>query len=58
MGGDIVMQPGTTNDELVRRAKAGDLSAFEELVSRHDRQIYSLAPNSVISSLLYLLDAS
>lgn len=28
---------------LVRRAKAGELTAFEELVSRHERQIYSLA---------------
>jgi RNA polymerase sigma-70 factor (ECF subfamily) len=31
------------NSELVRRAKAGDLAAFEELVSRHERQIYTLA---------------
>jgi RNA polymerase sigma-70 factor (ECF subfamily) len=29
--------------ELVRAAKTGDLTAFEELVSRHERQIYSLA---------------
>lgn len=29
--------------ELVRRAKAGELAAFEELVSRHERQIYTLA---------------
>lgn len=29
--------------ELVRRAKAGDLAAFETLVSRHERQIYTLA---------------
>jgi len=29
--------------ELVRLAKAGDLTAFEELVSRHERQVYSLA---------------
>jgi len=36
------MLPGILNDELVRRAKAGDLAAFEELVSRHERQIYSL----------------
>jgi len=40
---DIAMQPDITNDELVRRAKAGDLAAFEELTSRHERQIYSLA---------------
>lgn len=29
--------------ELVRQAKAGDLVAFEELVSRHERQVYTLA---------------
>jgi len=28
--------------ELVRRAKAGDLAAFEELVNRHERQVYTL----------------
>ncbi len=38
-----MMQSGITNHELVRRAKAGDLVAFEELVARHERQIYSLA---------------
>jgi len=34
--------PGT-DAELVRRAKAGDLPAFEELANRHERQIYTLA---------------
>jgi RNA polymerase sigma-70 factor (ECF subfamily) len=29
--------------ELVRRAKAGDLGAFEALVSRHERRLYTLA---------------
>ena len=29
--------------ELVRRAKAGDLGAFEELMSRHERRVYTLA---------------
>lgn len=33
----------TADAELVRRAKGGDLAAFEELVSGHERQIYSLA---------------
>lgn len=28
---------------FVRRAKAGDLDAFEELVGRHERQVYTLA---------------
>lgn len=32
-----------TDAELVRRAKAGDLAAFEALVFRHERQIYTLA---------------
>lgn len=29
--------------ELVRRAQAGNLAAFEELVNRHERRIYTLA---------------
>ncbi|MBM3881663.1 MAG: sigma-70 family RNA polymerase sigma factor [Verrucomicrobia bacterium] len=29
--------------ELVHRAKAGELAAFEQLVNRHERQVYSLA---------------
>lgn len=33
----------TTDAALVAAAKAGDLAAFEELVSGHERQIYSLA---------------
>jgi RNA polymerase sigma-70 factor, ECF subfamily len=33
----------TTDDKLVRRAKAGELAAFEELVHRHERAVYSLA---------------
>jgi RNA polymerase sigma-70 factor (ECF subfamily) len=32
-----------TDAELVRRAKAGELPAFEELVSRYERRVYSLA---------------
>jgi RNA polymerase sigma-70 factor, ECF subfamily len=33
-----------SNDiELLRRAKAGELEAFEALVARHERRIYSLA---------------
>ena len=28
--------------ELVRRAKTGDLDAFEELVGRHERRVYTL----------------
>jgi len=31
------------DSRLVRAAKAGDVAAFEELVSRHERQVYSLA---------------
>jgi len=29
--------------ELVRRAKAGDMAAFEELTSRHEQRVYALA---------------
>ncbi len=32
-----------TDAELVRRAKAGELPAFEELVTRYERRVYSLA---------------
>lgn len=32
-----------TDAELVQQAKAGDGSAFEQLVSRHERRVYSLA---------------
>jgi RNA polymerase sigma-70 factor (ECF subfamily) len=35
--------PGAIDTELVRRAKAGELVAFEELTGRHERQVYSLA---------------
>ncbi len=37
------MPPDPPHDELVRRAKASDLAAFEELTTRHERKIYSLA---------------
>lgn len=37
------MNHNVTDTELVRAAKGGDLAAFEELTSRHERQIYSLA---------------
>jgi RNA polymerase sigma-70 factor, ECF subfamily len=32
-----------TDEAYVRRAKAGDLAAFEQLVSRHERRVYALA---------------
>lgn len=38
-----VAPPVPSDPELVHRAKAGDLAAFEALVSRHERHIYSLA---------------
>jgi RNA polymerase sigma-70 factor, ECF subfamily len=31
------------DSELVRRAKAGDLAAFEELATRHERQVFTIA---------------
>jgi len=36
-----------SDSELVRRAKAGDLSAFEGLVSRYERHIWTLAKRLV-----------
>jgi RNA polymerase sigma-70 factor (ECF subfamily) len=33
----------TTDDEWVRRAKAGDLAAFESLTNRYEKRVYSLA---------------
>lgn len=33
----------TPDEELVLRAKGGDLDAFEALVNRHERRLYSLA---------------
>ncbi len=38
-----LITPETTDFELVQRAKAGELDAFEALASRHERRIYSLA---------------
>jgi RNA polymerase sigma-70 factor (ECF subfamily) len=37
------MTPDTPDVELVRRAKAGELDAFETLTNRHERRVYSLA---------------
>jgi RNA polymerase sigma-70 factor, ECF subfamily len=34
---------GPPDDALVRRAKAGELDAFEALVSRHERLVYTVA---------------
>ncbi|MCL4178721.1 MAG: sigma-70 family RNA polymerase sigma factor [Verrucomicrobia bacterium] len=33
----------TSNADLVRRANAGDFNALEELTTRHEKQVYSLA---------------
>jgi RNA polymerase sigma-70 factor (ECF subfamily) len=35
--------PLPPDTELVRRAKAGELGAFDELVTRYERRVYSLA---------------
>lgn len=35
--------PETTDAELVRRAKAGELEAFEQLTSRHEQRVFGLA---------------
>lgn len=37
------MLTDTKDIELVRRAKAGELEAFEELANRHERQVYTIA---------------
>ncbi len=44
------MPPDFNEAELVRRAKAGELAAFEELVARHERQVYTLALRIVQST--------
>ena len=38
-GGEIVYR----DEDLVTRSKNGDLQAFEELVCRYERKVYSLA---------------
>jgi len=37
------MSDSANDRELVRRAKAGELAAFEELTGQHERAVYSLA---------------
>ena len=43
--GQDKMLPSDT--DLIRRAQAGDAMAFEQLVHRYDRQVFSLAANYV-----------
>ena len=43
-------KPQLADGELVRRAKAGDVAAFEELTNRHERQVYTLALRIVQNS--------
>ena len=43
MGAETHGMKGLTDAELVHRAKAGDLEAFETLASRHERHVYLLA---------------
>ena len=38
-----MMTTSPTDADLVRRAKDGELTAFEELVARYERRVYSLA---------------
>lgn len=44
-----LIHPPNPEVELVRRAKAGELAAFEELVARHERQVYTLALRIVLN---------
>lgn len=37
------MSEAPTDSELVRRAKAGELEAFEQLAARYEQKVYSLA---------------
>ena len=37
------LSPDLSDGDLVRRAKAGDLAAFEALTGRHEQRVYSLA---------------
>ena len=37
------MNPDAPDVDLVRRAKAGELAAFEALATRHEQQVYTLA---------------
>ena len=37
------ISPETTDTELVRRAQAGELEAFEALTGRHEQRVYALA---------------
>ncbi len=39
----IGIRPETTDAELVQRAKAGELDAFELLTTRHEERVYALA---------------
>jgi RNA polymerase sigma-70 factor (ECF subfamily) len=43
MGVTNQMIPEPSDAELVRRAKAGGLDAFEVLTQRHEQRVYSLA---------------
>ena len=43
MGMSNQIMAESSDAELVQRAKAGDLDAFEQLTSRYERKVYSLA---------------
>jgi RNA polymerase sigma-70 factor (ECF subfamily) len=44
------MSDGLTDSDLVRRAKAGELEAFEQLAARYEQKVYSLARRIVQQS--------
>lgn len=39
----MCVKPAATDEELVRRAQHGELAAFDELVTRHERRVYAIA---------------
>lgn len=42
-GSEVIQVTGLSDEALVERAKKGDLDAFEMLVSRYERKVYTIA---------------
>ena len=52
----IGIRPETTDAELVQRAKAGELDAFELLTTRHEERVYALAMRIEGAILVLVVD--